>query len=190
MAHLLLDEIIPRFSTPAVLLSNNGSEYKNTVLDHVCKELGIKHIFTSFYNAAANGKVEALHKVTANMLAKRVQTDPHSWDLHINQIQGAYRMSISETTKHSPFYMLYNRDPTMRIDLLLKPQRLYYGDQPHRITMQNLRTNFQTVRKNILKARRKANKVHDKNKYCKLVNFQINDPVFLKNHIPHSILDI
>ena len=45
----------------------------------------------------------------------------------------AIRFNTNDSTKFSPFYLLYNHDPLLHIDNILKPRHRYYGEDPHRI---------------------------------------------------------
>jgi transposase InsO family protein len=61
VAHLLIEEIIPRHSGIQILTSDNGGENCSNVMQEVCEELNIKHIKTSFYHPQGNAKIERFH---------------------------------------------------------------------------------------------------------------------------------
>ena len=44
--------------------------------------------------------------------------------------------STNESTKFSPFYLLYNHDPLLLIDSILKPRHRYHREEPHKIGLQ------------------------------------------------------
>ena len=43
------------------ILSDNGTEFKNHLMDQVLKELGIEHIFSAPYHLQSNGQLEVFH---------------------------------------------------------------------------------------------------------------------------------
>ena len=62
----------------------------------------------------------------------KVQT----WDLYLNQALAAIKFNVSESSKFSPYFLIYNRDPLLPIDNILKPRRKYYGDQEHQLALE------------------------------------------------------
>ena len=58
------------------------------------------------------------------MLAKTVQKQGRDWDEHLPYLLYANRTSIQESTKESPFYLLYGRDARLPTDEILNPTTL------------------------------------------------------------------
>ena len=131
VVHLLIDEIFPRFGAPLQLLTDNGPENVNKIMKKTLEELNLHHVTTSFYHPQSNGKVERFHRTMHDILAKKIGHNEQSWDVYINQMLAAVRFHVSETTKFSPYYLLYNRDVILPLDNILRPRRIYYGDASH-----------------------------------------------------------
>ena len=70
---------------------------------------------TSVYHSQSNAKVERFHRTLHDVLAKKVADDQQTWDLFLNQALAAIRFNISESSKFSPFFFLYNRDVVLTI---------------------------------------------------------------------------
>ena len=47
------------------------------------------------------------------MLAKTVDRYGHDWDTHLPYVLYAYRISLQESTRESPSFLLYGRDPML-----------------------------------------------------------------------------
>ena len=47
--------------------SDNGSEFKNTRVDELCDEFGIKHQFSAKYTPQSNGLVERMNRTLIDM---------------------------------------------------------------------------------------------------------------------------
>ena len=47
---------------PRYILSENGTEFHNQLMDQVLKQLSIDHIFSASYHHQSNGKLEVFHK--------------------------------------------------------------------------------------------------------------------------------
>ena len=70
IAKLLLEEFIPRFSCPSTILSDNGSEYVNSIIACLSKELNIHRMTCSPHHPQGNGKTERFHRVLNDILEK------------------------------------------------------------------------------------------------------------------------
>lgn len=153
----------------------------------MCKEYNIKHIFTSVYHPEANGQVERFHRVLNDMLSKLSSHEIEAWDDKLPDVLAAYRIGISETTKFSPYFLLYGRDPILPIDNILKPRRPYWGDDTSKLAIQQQHQVFSEVRKNVREARKRRDKNYNKRTVDK--QFKVGDPVYLYNNNRQSKLD-
>ena len=185
VVRLLTDEIFPRFGAPLQLLTDNGPENVNKIMKKTLKDLNVDHVTTSFYHSQSNGKVERFHKTMNDVLAGN---NEQSWDIYINQMLAAIRFHVSETTKFSPYYLLYNRDVILPSDNILRPRRIYYGDEYHQIAIQEMHRSFTLVRNNIKKARRTA--IDKSLSKTKDVTFKVGDLVYYRNHHKKEKLDM
>ena len=61
-----LKEVYCRLGWRRKILSDSGSEFKNSLISDVATELGIKHSFSSPYRPKANGLIEASHNFLKN----------------------------------------------------------------------------------------------------------------------------
>ena len=66
-------------------------------------------------------------------------------DLFLNQALAAIRFNVSESSKFSPFFPLYNRDVILPVDNILKPRRRYVGEEIHHIDLQEQHKSFVAV---------------------------------------------
>ena len=73
---------------------------------------------------------------------------------------------------------MYNRDPVLPLDNILKPRRRYLGDKPHKIGLQNQHKSFILVHNHLKKAKNRQNKYADRN--AQFTEFQVGDPVYVK----------
>ena len=75
--------------------------------------MGIKKANTTAYHPQTDGLVERFNRTLTDMLAKTVERDGKNWDVRLPYVLFAYRTSPQESTKESPFYLLYGRDPQL-----------------------------------------------------------------------------
>lgn len=187
IAGILLNEVIPRHQCPQAIVTDNGSEYRNQVMETVCREMHVNHIFTSTYHPQGNGKTERFHRVLNDMLAKKTGTSITHWDDYIPHVLGAYRVGISDTTQHSPFFLLYGRDPVLPLDNLLRPRRKYLGEDYTQVTLERQHETYLRVKRNLRKARQRQKRYHDRK--AVEVEYKVGDAVYLFNNQKSSKLE-
>ena len=56
-------------------------------------------------------RIEHFHRTLIDVLSKKIKDNPQDWDLYYNQALVAIRFSENESTKQSPFFYLFQRDP-------------------------------------------------------------------------------
>ena len=122
VADLITEQIFPRFGSPLQIVSDNGTENVNKIVIETLAELKIDHVLTSVYHPQSNAKVERFHRTLHHVLAKKVADNQQTWDLFLNQALAAIRFNVSESSKFSPFFLLYNRDAVLPIDNILQPR--------------------------------------------------------------------
>ena len=113
---------------PRYILSDNGAEFKNNLMDQVLQQLGIDRIFSAPYHPQRNGKLEVFHKYLKPTLKKLCEKDPANWDKYINQVLASYRITPNLVTAESPFFLVYSRDPNLPLHQILEPMQCFLGD--------------------------------------------------------------
>ena len=107
-------------------------------------------------------------------------------DLYLNQALAAVRFNISESSKVSPYFLLYNRDVVLPLDNLLQPRQKYQGEETHKIALEQQHETFMLVHKDLKWAKRRQAKYADQK--SKVTSFNIEDPVYYKNFCKTSKL--
>jgi hypothetical protein len=100
-------QYISIFGCPKVILSDQGSEFLNKVVEKLTRAFGIVHRVTSAYNPRTNGLTERFNKTLVEMLAKMTEDDPSTWNMWIPYCLMAYRDRKNSTTGFSPFELLF-----------------------------------------------------------------------------------
>ena len=70
IAKFLYGGYISVFWVPARLLSDRGASFMSSVIEKMCKILGVKQLQTMHYHPQTNGLVERLHQMIMNMIGK------------------------------------------------------------------------------------------------------------------------
>ena len=96
---------------PRYILSDNGMEFKNHLLDQVLKQLGIERIFSTPYHSQSNRKLEVFHKYLIPTQKKLCEKDPSDLDKYINQVLTSYTVTLNLATVETLFFLVYGRKP-------------------------------------------------------------------------------
>ena len=92
-----INQYIPVHMCSSYILSDNSTEFKNTLMDQVLQQLGIERIFSAPYHPQSNGKLEVFHKYLKPTLKKLCKKDLSNWDKYINQVPASYRVTPSHS---------------------------------------------------------------------------------------------
>ena len=120
---VFINNYLPIHMCPHFILSDNGTEFKNQLMDNVLQQLGIDHIFSAPYHPQSNGKLEVFHKYLKPTLKKLCEKDPDNWDKYINQVLASYCVTPHLATAETPFFLVYGRDPNLSLPQLLEPMQ-------------------------------------------------------------------
>ena len=184
---ILINEVIAQHSTMLCLLSDNGKEFCNSKMSETLKALNIKHISASFYSPQSNGACERTHQTLMNVLSKKIEGNPEIWDLYLNQACAAINFSVHESSKFSPFFLLYGRYPVLAIDNILQSRERYKGEDTHKLALEKQHESFMLVHKNLREAKKRS--AQRFNQGAKETDFKVGDPVYFKQHARKSKLD-
>ena len=102
---------------PSVMTTDQGKEFRNQVNDELMKTFGIDHRLTTAYHPQANGLDERYNQTLVNALSKFAQTDRDSWDEKLGEVVFAYNTAMQESSKHTPFEVMFGRIARLPVDI-------------------------------------------------------------------------
>jgi hypothetical protein len=97
------------FGPPKTLLSDQGKEFLNQVVDKLSSITGIERKVTSAYHPRTNGLTERFNRTLIESLCRHTDTDPLHWHEWLPYVLLAYRTRIQSSTGYSPFEMLFGK---------------------------------------------------------------------------------
>ena len=118
IAQVLTNEFFSRYGVPMFLHSDQGTQFESQLFQEVCKLLGIKKTRTTPFHPQSDGQSERNIKTLVKMVAI-VTKEQENWDKHLPFISMAYRSTPHRTLGMSPNYMLFGREITMPVDVML-----------------------------------------------------------------------
>ena len=109
ITRLLIENIVCRHGVPEDVLSDRGMNFLSDLILEMCSLLGIRKVNMSGYHPQTDGLVEKFNSTITNMISN-VSV---KWDKQLPLFLFAYRTTIQESTRESPFSLLYGRDPRL-----------------------------------------------------------------------------
>ena len=102
---------------PSVITTDQGTEFCNLVNDALMRTYGIQHRLTTAYHPQANGLDERYNQTLVNAIAKFAQQSRVDWDEKLPEVVYAYNTAVHESTKHTPFEVMFGRMARLPVDI-------------------------------------------------------------------------
>jgi hypothetical protein len=120
VATALAQHVFLPFGSCRSMVSDQGTDFCNEVLQELTKVLGIQKLRTTAYRASANGRVERVHRTLNNLLCKELSdTKQKDWQDKLPMIVAAYNSCLRESIQYTPYFLMYGRDYATPLDLTL-----------------------------------------------------------------------
>ena len=113
-----LVRIFARVGTPEEMLTDQGSNFTSQLLSDIYQLLHVHPMQTSPYHPQTDGLVERFNKTLKAMLRKVAAEDELNWDKWLLCLLFAYREVPQDSTRFSPFELLYGRAVRGPLDIL------------------------------------------------------------------------
>jgi hypothetical protein len=75
--------------------------------------------------------IEKGHKLLINTLSKMTNKELRNWVNNLPAVLWANRSIVRRSTGHTPFYLFYNREPVLPIELKVPTWRIFPWDEVH-----------------------------------------------------------
>uniref|UniRef100_A0A914WZY6 Integrase catalytic domain-containing protein n=1 Tax=Plectus sambesii TaxID=2011161 RepID=A0A914WZY6_9BILA len=110
------EELCSRFGMPKVLISDQGGEFCNKLLDGFCEANGIDHRMTAAYHPQSNGATDQANQTIKKQLRKIAEDNCNTWPKHLNRVLFGLRTHVPRATKYSPFELVYGFKARFAVD--------------------------------------------------------------------------
>ncbi|CAC5359574.1 unnamed protein product [Mytilus coruscus] len=98
---------------PLELVSDNGGEFNSLLTKSLEAQYGYKHILITPYHPQSNGRSERFNQTLKSMLNKSVQENTQIGERYVPKCCFSYNTSKQNSTKYSPYYLMYWRNPVL-----------------------------------------------------------------------------
>ena len=108
------------YSAAELKVHDQGREFCNELHGYICRLLGIQDCRCSAYRPSSNGQIERVHRTINDVIAEMVKRNQRNWDEVVPHAVFAYNTAVHSTTTFSPFFLMFLREPTVNIQLILE----------------------------------------------------------------------
>ena len=107
---------ICQYGVPLSILTDQGTHFRNNLMDSLAKLIGYNHIFSTVYHPQSNGMVERFNATFVPQLAKLQDRVNNNWDEFLSPVVFAYNTGNHATTNYSPFQLQFGCEPRLPTD--------------------------------------------------------------------------
>ncbi len=126
VAHALVSSLLCSYTTPSVLLSDNGTEFKIDVLYHICQQYHIKQTFIAAHHPASKGLAECTNRKILEILRHVAGQLRESWEDWLPHVAASINGSVNSSTGKTPHYVVFGSEKRFPNDLV-SPRKLVYS---------------------------------------------------------------
>lgn len=108
IADALINSFICKFGAPKAILTDQGSNFLNSLIRSVTKRFKITQCRTTAFHPQSNGSIERSHHVLSEYL-KHFINQRQSWDQWLDMATFSYNTSVHEGTQFTPHELVYGR---------------------------------------------------------------------------------
>jgi transposase InsO family protein len=118
VAQVFVNEYVCRYGVPEQLHTDQGRNFESKLIQEICELLQIHKTRISPYHPQADGLVERFNSTLEAMLSKYVNENQKNWDECLQLVMLAYRSSVQESTRQTPYFMTFGREVRLPLDIM------------------------------------------------------------------------
>ena len=100
-----------------MLISDNGLQFDSKMFRKYCGELGITNRYSTLAYPQGNGQAEAVNKVIASGLKKRLDDAKGKWVEELSHVLWTYRTTPRRSTGNTLFSMIYGAEAIIPLEI-------------------------------------------------------------------------
>jgi hypothetical protein len=177
-AKFFVEKFILVHGAPERLITDNGTHFKNTLMETITQSINIKHAFSASYHPQTNGQVERFNATFATQLAKYCNKEKNDWDVFLQQVMNAYNTGIHATTGFVPYELAFGRKFRSSFDLTSTVVKLPRAVDFYKYLRRSRKTIINAASENIRQQQYLSKQRYDANR--RDIAYNIGDLVYVK----------
>ena len=119
-AEIFYYNFIVHYGIPTRLHSDQGANFESEIIKELCTIGNIKKSHTSVYHPQGNSGPERFNRTLLDMLGTLENSEKQNWKKYVNSLVYSYNCIPHESTKLSPFELMFGRKPKLFIDAVFE----------------------------------------------------------------------
>ena len=111
----LYKNICCRFGFPVEVISNQGSQFLNTVIHGLTDHYPIVYKKSTMCYTQANGLAKLANKTLRNILKRIINEKRTNWDTKLQSALWAYQTSFKISTQSTPFWLAFGLEAVLLV---------------------------------------------------------------------------
>jgi transposase InsO family protein len=100
-----------QFGQPKCIFTDNGTEFKNSLMEHITDIAKINNPHGTAYYPQGHGSIERKNRDITNMVRKVTEASMDNWPAHCDYIAFCINTRIRNCTQSTPFSLMFGRVP-------------------------------------------------------------------------------
>ncbi len=126
VATALIDKVFCKFNNPKVLLSDNGTEFNNSILTEICNQ-SIRKTNIMVYHLATNNMAECQNRKILSHLHTLVRNIRSFWHEWMPQVAASLNSSLHTSRGKTPHFVVFGKDKHLPYSVLIQKGEPVYN---------------------------------------------------------------
>lgn len=173
---------------PAVVQSDQGSNFTSGMFEQVMRTLGVQQVRSSVFHPQSQGALERFHHTLKTMLKAFCLETGEDWDEGIDLLLFSVRDSVQESLGFTPFQLIYGHEVRGPLKVLKESWLWEENTTPVAAYVEKFHGNLQSALRlahlHLGKAQQRMKDHFDKSQNAKMRTFQVGDQVLALLPLP------
>ena len=187
IAKTLVENYFCIFGFPNSILTDQGTEFINEVMNEICSILEIDKLSSSAYHHETLGSIENSHKRLGNFLRTSCGKSPN-WEAWLPFFVYSYNTYQHEATGYSPFELVFSKKPRFPTEIVKSKIDPVYDIESY---VKEMKYRYQIANKEARENQIELKKIRKQNYDTKIKrkfkDFKIGDLVLIKKENNHKL---
>ena len=175
LTRMFFEHVICKHGVPDNNITDRGTQFTSRCWARVCSNLSINHRLSTAFHPQTDGQTERKNQTMEQYLRAFCNYELDNWVELLPLAEFAYNNSLHASTRMTPFWALYHRNPQMQFKAPKVPASHLKSQIEADSVLEGLEETHRILRENFLKAQQKKKKYAG----CKQIIFEVGDQVWL-----------
>lgn len=111
VSNFLIQEVFCRFGVVQTIISDRGSIFTSEIVRETIRRFDSRHVTATTMHPQTVGLIERFNQTLLQMLSKYSDPLQRNWCMHVPMVTHAYNCSKQASTKFSPYFVMFLKEP-------------------------------------------------------------------------------